>query len=46
MGVRLVEEMKAAPTPPRSSPEIARFGGPESLWTAGWPDGIFNYRRW
>jgi hypothetical protein len=49
VGVRLVEEVKAPP-PPRSSPEppeqIARFGGPESLWTAGRPDRVFNYRRW
>jgi len=50
VGVRLVEEVKVTPPPPRSSREpseqIARFGGRQSPWTVGRPDGIFDYRRW
>jgi hypothetical protein len=43
-GVRLVDEVKAPP-PPRRPEEYAAYGGPRSAWTAGRPDGVFDYRR-
>jgi phage terminase large subunit GpA-like protein len=47
VGVRLVDEQKPEAAPaPRQAEEYAAYGGPRSAWTAGRPDGVFDYRRW